>query len=137
VAWVMFRAETLASAVAMLKAMFGMNGFVLPMGWRFRMGELGPWLAEQGVAFGKTNFLVPISGAAYYWIGGLLLLVWLMPNTQQIMADFKPGLNMPKDFKPGWFKWRPSNTLVIAAVLCAVYGTISITKISEFIYFQF
>ena len=137
VAWVMFRAESLASATAMLKAMFGMNGFVLPMMWRFKMGELGPWLAEQGVAFGKTNFLVPVSGAAYYWIGGLLLLVWLMPNTQQIMADFKPGLNMPKDFKPGWFKWKPSNALAVVAVLCAVYATISISKISEFIYFQF
>jgi hypothetical protein len=133
----MFRAESLASATAMLKAMFGMNGFVLPMVWRFKLGGLGTWLAEQGVAFGKTNFLVPVSGAAYYWIGGLLLLVWLMPNTQQIMANFKPGLNMPKDFKPSWFTWKPSNTLAIVTVLCAVYATISISKISEFIYFQF
>jgi hypothetical protein len=26
-----------------------------------------------------------------------LLIVWLAPNTQQIMADFKPALDMPKD----------------------------------------
>ncbi len=137
VAWVVFRADSLATATAMLKAMFGMNGFVLPMAWRFRWGTFGQWLAEQGISFGATNHLVPLSGVAYYWIGGLLLLVWSMPNTQQIMAGYKPALGLPKDFKPGWFRWQPSHAWLTVALLCAFYATISITKISEFIYFQF
>ncbi|MFZ5524131.1 MAG: MBOAT family O-acyltransferase [Pseudomonadota bacterium] len=137
VAWVVFRADNLDTAIAMLKAMAGMNGFVLPYAWLFRWGAAGQWLSAHGVAFGASNFLIPITGGAYYWIPALLLIVWLAPNTQQMLAAYRPALNLLADSKPKWLQWQPNHAWLAAGVLCSVYATISITKISEFIYFQF
>jgi len=134
---VVFRADNLDTAIAILKAMAGANGFVLPYGWLYRWGTVGQWLSAHGVAFGATNFLIPLTGGAYYWIPALLLIVWFAPNTQQMLSSHKPALNVPPDGKAKWPQWRPNHAWLVACVLCAVYATISITKISEFIYFQF
>jgi hypothetical protein len=66
-----------------------------------------------------------------------LLIVWLAPNTQQIMANFKPALHMPKGDGAKRLLWQPSYTWLVASVVCAVFSILSISELSEFIYFQF
>ncbi|MDD2915789.1 MAG: MBOAT family protein [Gallionella sp.] len=134
-AWVVFRADNLATATSLLKAMAGMNGLVLPDAWLAKWGGAGQWLAQQGVSFGATNDL--IMGGAINWIWISLLVVWLAPNTQQIMASYKPALDVPEGGKAKRLLWQPS---VFSALLVCVLGLVAIinlNKQSVFLYFQF
>jgi D-alanyl-lipoteichoic acid acyltransferase DltB (MBOAT superfamily) len=135
VAWVVFRASDMASALTMLKAMGGVNGMVLPDFWLPKWGVVGAWLAAHGVVFGDTRDLV--SGGLVNWIWILLLVVWFGPNTQQLLAAYVPALNLPPDIQAARCKWspRPVFALIIAALV-----TVSIFNLhrqSEFLYFQF
>jgi D-alanyl-lipoteichoic acid acyltransferase DltB (MBOAT superfamily) len=93
VAWVVFRADNLNTAIAILKAMMGMEGIVLPNPWLTKLGVFGQWLSANGVSFNMAIY--PELYVAFSWIGMLLLIVWLAPNTQQIMAAYRPALDMP------------------------------------------
>ena len=135
VAWVVFRADNINTAAAILKAMAGINGFALPVAWLPHWGAFGQWLAEQGVHFSNTNAL--IKGGAINWIVISLLIVWIAPNTQQIMVKFKPALNMPEGSAAKRLLWQPSYAWLVASVVCAVVSILSISELSEFIYFQF
>src|SRR3972149_10130693 len=56
IGWVVFRAADLATAVAMLKAMAGMNGLVLPDFWLPQWGAAGQWLpAPRGLFRGTPH----------------------------------------------------------------------------------
>jgi hypothetical protein len=135
VAWVVFRADSVNSALAILKAMAGMNGFNLPDAWLLKWGRLGQWLVHQGVEFNNTNRL--FKGGEINWIVISLLIVWMAPNSQQIMANFKPALNMSGCEASKRLLWKPSYTWLVASALCATFSILSISKVSEFIYFQF
>ena len=134
-AWVIFRSENVNIAMAMLKAMAGFNGFVLPEIWLEKWGRVGQFLSAQGVDFSADTPL--INGAALNWIWGCLLIVWFAPNTQQIMANFKPALVVPDDNSANRLLWQPSYPWLVVSVVCAVSALLSISKLSEFIYFQF
>jgi hypothetical protein len=134
-AWVVFRADNLATATAMLKAMAGMNGFVLPDAWLAKWGSVGQWLFQNGVHFGATNDL--IMGGAFNWIWISLLIVWFAPNTQQIMANFKPALEVPAGGKAKLLLWRPSLSAALLVWLIGFIAIINLSKHSVFLYFQF
>ncbi|HEY8990393.1 MAG TPA: MBOAT family protein [Luteolibacter sp.] len=120
VAWVFFRAPTFDAAMAVLRSAAGAHGFHL-------------WPAE-GVALVKDfRALKPI-------VAGLLI-IWLLPNTQQFMRRYRPALNFQElDGKLGkrrWWEWRPT-PLFALFTLALLYATArDFDKISEFIYFQF
>jgi hypothetical protein len=133
--WVMFRADSLTTAAAIYKGMAGINGFVLPGKWLTKWGAFGQWLSAQGISFSKTDSF--IRGNALNWLVPSLLIVWLAPNTQQMMAHFKPALHMPKGDAAKRLLWQPSYLWLVASVVCAVFSILSISELSEFIYFQF
>lgn len=135
VAWVVFRSNNIDSAIAILKAMAGMNGFALPDDWLWKWGLVGQWLAKQGIHFSNTQAL--IKGSAINWILVSLLIVWLAPNTQQMMVNFKPALNITESGTAKRLLWKPSYSWLVASVICAVFSILSISEVSEFIYFQF
>jgi D-alanyl-lipoteichoic acid acyltransferase DltB (MBOAT superfamily) len=120
IAWVFFRAPTFDAAMAVLRSAAGAHGFHL-------------WPAE-GVALVKDlRALKPI-------VAGLLI-IWLLPNTQQFMRRYRPALNFQelegKLGKRRWWEWRPT-PLFALFTLALLYATArDFDKISEFIYFQF
>jgi D-alanyl-lipoteichoic acid acyltransferase DltB (MBOAT superfamily) len=69
VAWVLFRADSLATAGAIIRSMAGGHGAGLPKAWGGAggMGTLAGW-------------------PQLAWLGAALVIVWGFPNTQQIMA---------------------------------------------------
>ena len=69
VAWVLFRADSLATAGAIIRSMAGGHGAGLPRAWGGAggMGTLAGW-------------------PQLAWLGAALVIVWGFPNTQQIMA---------------------------------------------------
>jgi len=118
VAWVFFRAADVTAATAMLKAMTGVNGFVMP-----------------AAAHGSAN-----TGLGLLVAGALLLLAWLAPNTQQIAGYVGPhSAHGPAAAAApaSPLRWRPN--LRWAAMAGGLFGVglISLSKVSEFLYFQF
>ena len=134
-AWVVFRSDNINTATAILKSMAGINGFALPDSWLPKWGVFGEWLTQQGVHFSNTHAL--IKNGAINWILVCLLIVWFAPNTQQMMVNFKPALNMPEGSSAKLLLWQSSYAWLVASVVCAVLSILLISELSEFIYFQF
>jgi D-alanyl-lipoteichoic acid acyltransferase DltB (MBOAT superfamily) len=134
VAWVLFRAPDIDSAMAILRAMAGFNGLMLPEAWLVKLGAAGEMLAAGGIGFGATPALTRTGVLHWIWI--LLLVVWLAPNTQQIMAAAKPALGVLKE-APSRIQWQVSApwALLTAGLLLAVI--VNLGRHSEFLYFQF
>lgn len=137
--WVIFRADSLSTAASIFRGMAGFNGFALPDHWLAKWGALGSWLATQGVMFSDARGLV--TAGLVYWIVALLLVVWLAPNTQQIMRKANPVLqsfNERADDQPrqGWC-WRPAPWVAVPLAGLALLVVVNLHKKSEFLYFQF
>ena len=135
VGWVFFRAADLAAALAMLKAMAGFNGLLLPDFWLPKWGAAGQWLAAHGIRFGDTHDLV--GGGVVNWIWILLLVVWFAPNTQQLLAGYRPALALFAERYAGPLAWRPTPVYALLAALTAVIAIFNLQQQSEFLYFQF
>ena len=136
VGWVIFRADSMATAATMLRGMAGLNGFALPDYWLPRWGEFGAWLAAHGVAFSDTRGLVRTG--LINWIVILLAVVWFAPNTQQIMRHARPALGIPQTGDTtSRLVWRPAAWLAVPFAALAVVIVANLHKKSEFLYFQF
>ena len=137
VAWVFFRSPDFATAVHLLTAMVGGNGLILPDTWVARWGSFGYWLGEQGL---MSAPLVHFNTTQFNWLWLLLMVCWLMPNTQQVMATYRPGL-----VSPGYgaivpterLGWSPSLFWLLLLGLVGGYALLCIPEFTEFIYFQF
>lgn len=142
-AWVLFRAATFSSAIEILKGMYGFNGIALPNAILARLGSLSDTLIELGVTTyigGGSQFLF-----TYLWVTLLLFVVIIMPNTQQIMKSFSGYIQKlePENaiFNEGilpkllTFHLNAIWAFVMAGTL--VIGIFGLTRVSEFLYFQF
>lgn len=135
IGWVFFRAQSFDGALAVLRAMFGFNGVTLPDAIALRLGEVAPLLVKVGVVFtpgGGGNFVMN-----YLWIVALLPIVFLAPNTQQIMVRFKPALDCPHAGQHNQFVWRPGRGWAVLMAVVLTAGLLSLAQPSEFLYFQF
>jgi len=116
-------------------AMLGLHGF-LPYSWLAKWGSAGQWLLLHGLTFKAANSL-NMRGATINWILICLCIVWLAPNTQQIMASYKPALNIPEQGQTKRLLWQPSYKWLFAGIFGSVYAILCISDLSEFIYFRF
>ncbi|MEC4749392.1 MBOAT family O-acyltransferase [Methylomicrobium sp. Wu6] len=137
VAWVFFRAENINAALLLLEGMVGQYGVVLPLKWLHGFGKLGESLTLYGIEFHDTDTFN--AGKEPIRILICLLIVWLMPNTQQIMERYKPALGMleQSESRETWWQWRPTCVWLGLIVIIATLAILSLNEISEFIYFQF
>lgn len=130
VAWVPFRAgnfeismngstsAALEATKSILSSMAGLNGIT---GWPDRSAyEVKDSHAIRAVA--------------------VLLVVWLLPNTQQLMRRYQPAIGLEgfRNFRRReFFEWRPTwrwGLFLFILLLGVIY---QFDKLSEFIYFQF
>ncbi|HXJ61370.1 MAG TPA: MBOAT family protein [Verrucomicrobiae bacterium] len=121
-AWVFFRAANFATAGRMLSSMAGGNGFGFTSSF-----HAGPAL---------TLIII-------LWAG-----VWVLPNTQEILAMFEPALppHGGSKFAHGdpvaipWltrWQWRPTTLWAAVVAVITVFTLTQMSRISEFIYWQF
>lgn len=137
VAWVLFRAVNLDAAGSILASMIGLNGLDLP---NFLVGPLG-FLKDYGVGF--NGFTANVGIAQKYSIAGIVVLLFIavaLPNTQQIMGRFNPALDKVQQLTAGLAArctWQPG--VVWSAVAGALFAlcVLCLTRVSQFIYFQF
>lgn len=114
-AWVFFRAASWADAVKVLKAMFGFSGVILPESTAAYLGRLSAY----NVSFGGFVMEDYLYDAGLMCAVFLLAVIWL-PNSTQLQKRFQPNF------------WTAVFTGVIA--LTAI---LMLTKVSEFLYFNF
>jgi alginate O-acetyltransferase complex protein AlgI len=117
VAWVFFRAKDFESVEKVLGGMVGAGGIVLPNGLASKLNFLESygitfrnWLSGAGLSGGKDLLI----------IAGMVVFVMVMKNSQEWGKKLKPNLFMQ---------------MTIAFILSL--GILSLSKVSEFLYFQF
>ena len=145
VAWVFFRSPTFAGAQSLLAGMTGLHGVALPSGTAFIFAPVLPQMQALGVRF------TDISGsefvATYLWIAPLLLIAFFAPNSQQIMARYEPVFETGGNAIPAIFRqkhrfllrlsWSPTWGWAVATGALIMLGIASLTRNSEFLYWQF
>jgi alginate O-acetyltransferase complex protein AlgI len=136
IGWVFFRSVDLPSAWHMLRGMTGLNGAAIPPALMAGMGPFGSALRYLGVTAATTQ-----GGASFTsmwaWVMALLALAWLAPNTQQIMARADPTLAAIADSAPTVLRWAPEPRWGLAIGAVAAIGLLSVTRGSQFLYWQF
>ena len=135
VGWVFFRAESLDAALAIVAGMAGANGVVLPEALALRIPGLGELAASIGIGTelgGGREFVV-------LWAKLFLLhlIVFAMPNTQELMRRFAPALDfVARPRLPRLAVALTTRWAVLLALLGAL-GLLAMTRRSEFLYYQF
>lgn len=136
VAWVFFRAENIKSATGMLDGMMGSHGIVLPYKYLNKLGNISNYLASQGVQFRDTRSFAGTE--ELLWILICFVIIWGTPNTQQILAKFTPALEMvDTKTENHWWEWKLTKTWLAIGMITAILSILSLSEVSEFIYFQF
>ena len=160
-AWILFRADDMPSAVVILRGLAGMNGHAVPPSWLIGIGEAARSLGQGPLLpsfvaewimlrFGAIDAAIPIglgrdgSGGVLVgtsqvlWIASLLAIVWLLPNTRQVMARAGAFLEDPRMLVRGTaLSCRVNRRWAIASALLLIASLTSMTRVTEFLYFQF
>ena len=139
IAMVLFRSPDVHTAASIYKGMLGMGGVELPQLIIEKLGDKGVHLAHVVSAPGVSTlqYLQPL-----LWIGALLSIALLLPNSIQFMRQFEPVLDAKQ--RPATtglarlsLQWNP--TLPWAIVICALAAA-AVMRMggpSEFLYWQF
>jgi alginate O-acetyltransferase complex protein AlgI len=137
VGWVFFRADSFQSAMIVLKGMAGMSGFYLePDETRFHnaLSLLG-LPVEYSVHAARY-----VEKATLHWIMVCLLLIWVMPNTYQIMNAENPVLDESRlldESRTTRWQWSASRKWLATTMVLALAAILGLNTVSEFLYFQF
>jgi D-alanyl-lipoteichoic acid acyltransferase DltB (MBOAT superfamily) len=139
VAMVLFRSTNVGAAKELLQGMVALNGISLPQQVHAQLGALTGLLpfisastdmSAQGLAF------------AVAWLGVLLLIALLLPNTLQLLARYEPALDALRgpSAQPSVFtlsRWAPTPSWAIAMSSLVVAAVMRLGGKSEFLYWQF
>jgi D-alanyl-lipoteichoic acid acyltransferase DltB (MBOAT superfamily) len=138
VGWVFFRAENFSTAVDLLRGMLGLNGITFSKG----LGNTGlaSIMRNYGAEFFGAMHLTNLDAfrAIKILVPGMFV-VFMLPNVQQIMANFETVLDSPN--KPGekqtGLVWQSSLLGVFMMMMIGFLVIINLHKQSAFLYFQF
>ena len=133
-AWVFFRAPSFHAASILLAGMAGLHGASLPSTFAPLLHPAQNILSLIGVGFAD------ISGTqfaqAWIWITTLIGVALLAPNTQEIMAAYRPALHFEGRARQP-MSWKPNLGWAVATGGVAFAACVSILRVSEFLYWQF
>ncbi len=137
-AWVLFRSESIDSAILMYQGMLGINGILLPVGLTHKIPDL------FGNLLFSTEFWVYYSSAegkvAWREISILLMIVWLTPNSIQILSKYIDKTKHYINFSDENLKiphWEPRPVFAIGLAIIFMIAFTRLSSPSEFLYFQF
>jgi alginate O-acetyltransferase complex protein AlgI len=140
IAWVYFRAPTLEHGNAILGSMFGMNGAQIPAGIFARLGTFQDTIISFGIEANMGSGTVFVSN--FIWILFAGLVVFLLPNVAQIFHQHEPVIYensevFKKEIIKTRFLWKYSLFWAVTSSLLFLSGILTLTQVSEFLYFQF
>jgi D-alanyl-lipoteichoic acid acyltransferase DltB (MBOAT superfamily) len=152
VGWVFFRADSFTSAMTMLHGMAGMNGVSLPSSLEGKIGHYlagYDWITFQGLHPMATGFDM-LNALIIFCLA--FPIIWLLPNVWQIFQTYRPTCEDLKEHRPAtdaslapaqqekWlrlFQWRPTKIRALATGVLFSIAIMGLTRVSEFLYFQF
>jgi alginate O-acetyltransferase complex protein AlgI len=111
VAQVFFRAPTIDAALSMLSGMVGLHG----------LGTSADSLSLRQAA------AIPL----------MFLIVWVLPNTQQIMRNYSAVIEKVQAGTLPWLTWRPSLSWALVCSVAGITAMVAMGGTSEFLYFRF
>nr|WP_321985011.1 MBOAT family O-acyltransferase [uncultured Lichenicoccus sp.] len=138
VAQVFFRAASMADAVAVLGGLLGLHAtqgaILLPASLAALTHGVLPWLAHHR--------LVALSDTAadlkqWLRIGIGFVMVWTLPNTQQILVDYRPAQGPVRPFLWRRVRWHPGLGWGMALGTLLIASVCHLDDPSRFLYFQF
>lgn len=140
IAWVFFRAPDINTAFSVLRGIFGLNGAAIPAAILTRLDMLQPFAEVLHIGTflgGGANFI-----ANYLWIAAAAFITFAFPNTQELLRRYVPALPDSRQAKQPSFaliplRWKPTAGWAITIGLAGAAGALSLTRPSEFLYFQF
>lgn len=136
IGWVFFRSANLAAAIDMLRGMAGLNGISI----KPSNTELAVAMKNYGAQFFGLMPLTDLNpGNALSAIILGMLIVFKMPNLQQVMANYASTLDTPGKLigKQKLLAWHPSLMGASLVFLLGYFVLINLHKQSVFLYFQF
>ena len=141
ISWVFFRAPTLEQAMDILHAMMGGNGVAIPAGVMARLGGAADLLQQLGVGISYASGSRFVENFA--WIVPAALLAFFAPNVAQVFHRAEPVLYendrafVSQRSAAGLLQWSMSARWAVACALLFLLGVLTLTQVSEFLYFQF
>lgn len=126
VAWVFFRAESFSAAAAIIQGMVGINGISLPVSLANLAPQVtaSPWPVLFDGITPEIGLQTSVTSVVF-WFFLSSVVVWLMPNTQEIIFGVKK------------LSARRLDAIVGALGCLFCLAVFAFSKISEFLYFQF
>ena len=116
ITWVFFRAKEWEDALKVLSSMFSLGNVVLHPMFQSKLG----FLTQYGITFAGMFENISGSKMTIVWILGTLVLVLLFKNSMEKMKSF-----------------TPNKKVAIFTAFLLSFGILSLTKVSEFLYFNF
>jgi alginate O-acetyltransferase complex protein AlgI len=134
---VFFRAPDMHSAWEIVKGMTGVNGIGFPEALSITPGPLASPVPHSARAWWQAYDVMLVG-----WLGLLLSVALLLPNSARLLAQFEPALGVRKSPSPEdlWlpaFAWSPSIKWAAATAALAVVAILRVTGQSEFLYWKF
>jgi alginate O-acetyltransferase complex protein AlgI len=144
VAWVPFRATSWDATLRMFDGMANLPQSLAPL-----VGPAAQPLAALGIRFdGPAVTQADLSLVAM--LIGWIAVLWLVPNTQQLLARFYPAYGYgPEEYEQDppalarlpslrpILEWRPTPVWGAAIGLAAAGACLELQHVSEFLYFDF
>jgi alginate O-acetyltransferase complex protein AlgI len=137
VGWIFFRSPSFESSIQILSGAFGLNGLSIP---RF-ISNFSPALFQGFLDMGATALSVdrPIVKAwSFIILGGIICLGF--PNTTELFRSVKHSLydGEAKTNNPGLrFRWKLTWPVALALGVGFTASFLSLSRPTEFLYFQF
>ena len=140
IAWVIFRADGLSVAGSILRSMSGLNGIQLPDYLEGILGFTKAW----GWEF--SGFTANVGIPKLYSVVGIVILLsiaFFAPNTHEWLNRWSPVIDLKPSRLHGWMTrvfgegWEPTPLWSAAGGVALGICFLSMTRISQFIYFQF
>ncbi len=98
--------------------------------------------SSTGAAFGLIDSMLGLQPAQLYGLHpqsmlalAMLPVVWLMPNTQQILGESSPGKG--SEVRGSWLQWQPQPAWGFAIAGVFFFALIFMQGNATFLYFQF
>ena len=135
VAWVFFRATSMGMAGRVLTGMSGLGAIEVPPRLMRLASPAAEWLAAHGVT-ASSHLMIDRETALL--LGAGLLIVWLLPNSQEILGGFDPALGYkPAPSRGLRLAWSPSFAWVTSIAVLLGVALSMIGGHHQFLYFQF
>ncbi len=138
IAWVLFRAESFTGVAEIYKGMFN-----LPVSLLDKFGDSLLILTHFGFTFIESEVGL-LNSMKFLFLLVAVMALWILPNTHELMSKFQPAYDYQeknkkfnKTFLANKLVWRSNIVWSLYISILFVCAFLSLTQVSEFLYFQF